>query len=92
MIVYMEVEGVISQSQSLKAKRSVVKSLIARIRKDFNVSISEIEYQNVWQRTKLGIVMVTNDFRYGEQVMQEIQKLMDKEPELERTITTVDRV
>jgi len=92
MIVYMEVEGMISQSQSLKEKRSVIKSLIARIRRDFNVSISEIEFQNVWQRTKLAVVMVTNDFRYGEQVMQEIQKLIDKEPQMERTITTVDRI
>lgn len=88
----MEVEGIISHSQSLKEKRSVIKSLITRIRKDFNVSISEMDYQNVWQRTKFAVVIVTNDYRYAEQVMQEVQKVIDKEPQIERTITTVDRV
>lgn len=92
MIVYMEVEGIISQSQSLKGKRSVIKSLITRIRKDFNVSISEIAYQNVWQRTMFGIAVVTNEYKYGEQVMLEIQKVIDQESQFERTITSIDRL
>lgn len=92
MIVYMEVECLIRQAQSLKEKRSVVKSLISKIRKDFNVSISEIEFQDVWQRTKLAVVIVANEYRFGEKVMQDVQKVIDQLPEIERTITTVEHL
>lgn len=92
MIVYAEVECIIYETHSLKQKRSIVKSLIAKIRKDFNVSIAEIEYQDLWQRTKFGIAIVANDYIYGEKVMQEVLKLIDSNHELERTITKIDRL
>lgn len=92
MIVYAEVECIIYHSHSLKQKRSVLKRLIAKIRKDFNVSISEIDYQDLWQRTKIGIAIVANERKYAEKVMQEVFKLLDHDPALERTITTMDRL
>lgn len=92
MIVYAEVECMIYHAQSLKEKRSVVKRLIAKIRKDFNVSISEIDFQNLWQRTKFAIVTVANERIYAEKIIQEVIKVIDNDPELERTITTIDRL
>lgn len=85
MIVYMEIEGIISGAQSLKEKRSVIQSLMDTIRAHFNVSIAEIEYQNVWQRTKIGIAIVTNESRFGEQVMQKIQNKIDNISPFETT-------
>jgi len=92
MIVYAEVECIIYNTHSLKDKRSVIKSLITKIRKDFNVSISEIDYQDLWQRTKLAIVTVANEFLYAEKIIQQVIKIIDHDPELERTITTIDRM
>lgn len=92
MIIYAEVECYLYNGNSLKEKRSVVKSLIMKLRKNFNISISEIDYQDLWQRTKLGIAIVSNDFTYGEKVIQEALKIIDSDPELERTITTIDRL
>lgn len=92
MIVYAEVECHIYNAQSLKEKRSVLKKLIYKIRQDFNVAIAEIDYQSLWQRTKLAIVTVSNDAVYAEKVIQHVLKSIDKFTELERTLTSVERL
>lgn len=92
MIVYAEVECYLYNVNSLKEKRSVIKGLIHKLRNNFNISISEIDYQDLWQRTKFGIAVVANEFTFGEKVIQEVLKEIDANPELERTITTVDRL
>ncbi|MEK7274861.1 MAG: DUF503 domain-containing protein, partial [Candidatus Desantisbacteria bacterium] len=42
------IEFYIPQSHSLKDKRRVLKSIIARIRNKFNVSVSEIDFHELW--------------------------------------------
>lgn len=48
------------QAQSLKDKRKILKGLILRIRKKYNVSFSEVSYQDKWQRSVLAVVCVAN--------------------------------
>ena len=55
---------VLPQGSSLKEKRRVVKSLITRIRDKFNVSISEVGGQDLWQRAHVGISLVGADKRF----------------------------
>ena len=52
------------ENGSLKGKRQVVKSLVARLRKEFNVSVAEVGAQDVWQTALIGVVCVSNDPRY----------------------------
>ncbi len=49
---------------SLKGKRQVVKSLLARLRNEFNVSVAEIGAQDQWQTAIIGAVCVSNDSTY----------------------------
>ncbi len=49
---------------SLKGKRQVVKSLLARLRKEFNVSVAEVGAHDVWQSAVIGVVCVSNDRDY----------------------------
>lgn len=51
----------IPESRSLKAKRKVVQSIVARVRQRFNVAVAEVEFQDKWQRCKLGVSAVSND-------------------------------
>jgi uncharacterized protein len=90
MIVLLEVECMLYDGHSLKEKRSVIKRLIARLRNDFNVSVTELDFHDLWQRTKLGVVMITNDRIHGEKVMHEILRIIDTYSELERTITNLE--
>jgi uncharacterized protein YlxP (DUF503 family) len=47
-------------SQSLKDKRKELNSLKDRIRQKYNVALAELDYQDTWQRTKLGIVTLSS--------------------------------
>ncbi len=92
MIIYAEVECKLYEGHSLKQKRSVLKRLISKIQKEFNVSITELDYHDLWQRTKLGIAIVSNEYVYAEKVMQKVFETIDSFPELERTLTDVERL
>ena len=48
-------------SQSLKAKRGVVKSITARVRNRFNVAVAEVGGQDTWQRCVLGVTTCGTD-------------------------------
>jgi uncharacterized protein YlxP (DUF503 family) len=47
--------------RSLKAKRKVVKSMIARIRNQFNITMAEVGANDVYQRAEIGFALVGND-------------------------------
>jgi uncharacterized protein len=50
---------------SLKDKRSVLKSVIHRVRREFNVSIAEVDHQDALRSALLGVVTVSNDAAYA---------------------------
>ena len=47
--------------RSLKGKRKIVKSMIRRLRNNFNVSMAEIGANDVYQRAEIGFTLVGND-------------------------------
>ncbi|APC48591.1 DUF503 domain-containing protein [Virgibacillus halodenitrificans] len=92
MILFAEIECIMYEGHSLKQKRSVLKRLMARLQKDLNVAVTELDYHDLWQRTKLGIVTISNDLTHSEKVIQEALRIIDDYPELERTITNTERI
>lgn len=61
-------------SHSLKDKRQVVKGLKDRLRHKFNVSVAEIDYQDLWQRALVAAVTVSSDHAQGERVLQTVER------------------
>lgn len=59
-------------AHSLKDKRHVVKSAIARMHNQFNVSAAEVEDHDLWQRAVLGIAVVTNDSQHANEVLSRV--------------------
>jgi hypothetical protein len=53
------------ENASLKGKRQVIKSITARVRNRYNVSIAEIDDQDKWQIASLGISCVSNSGRHA---------------------------
>ncbi|MCH7923704.1 MAG: DUF503 domain-containing protein [Nitrospinae bacterium] len=51
----------LSDNRSLKGKRRVVKTIIDRVKNRFNVSVAEVDHQDLWQRIELGVAVVSND-------------------------------
>ena len=64
------------ENSSLKGKRRVLKSIITRVRSKFNVSMAEIDDQDIWQRATLGICCVSNDKRYVNEVLSKVVNLI----------------
>ncbi len=56
-------------NDSLKGKRAALKSLLARLHKEFNVSAAEIDHLNSWQSATVALVCVANDTVHVEQVL-----------------------
>ena len=57
---------------SLKSKRNILESIKIRIRNKFNVSISELDDNDLWQRSVLGVAIVANESRYANQVLSKV--------------------
>ncbi|ACJ34055.1 DUF503 domain-containing protein [Anoxybacillus flavithermus] len=90
MIGYVECECIIYDVQSLKEKRAVLQRIVTRLKQKYNISVAEVDYQNVWQRTKLGIVAITAERTATEQELQRALQFIDSFPEIERTVTTFE--
>jgi uncharacterized protein YlxP (DUF503 family) len=62
----------LSENNSLKGKRRIVKSIKDRVRSKFNVSIAEIGAQDKWQWATLGVACVSNDAAFTNSVLSKI--------------------
>jgi uncharacterized protein len=69
-------EFFIPDSRSLKDKRQVLRSVIQTTRNRFNVSIAEVEYQDLWQRAAVGVSCVAESIAHCRKVLQEVEKVM----------------
>ena len=49
---------------SLKEKRRILKSLLTRLPRQFNVAVAEVDYHDKWQSSVIGLVSVGNDQAY----------------------------
>ena len=59
----------IPDAHSLKEKRHHVLSLKERLRHKFNVSVAEIDYQDIWQRALLSVVVVSSSRQFARRVL-----------------------
>jgi uncharacterized protein len=57
----------IADAQSLKDKRQVLRSLKDRLRAHFNVAVAELEHQDLWQRSRVGVVSISGDGKHLEE-------------------------
>lgn len=83
-------ECMIYDANSLKEKRSVLQSIITRLRQRFNVSVAETDFQDLWQRTEITIVTCSSDKVVAEKEINKALKMIDSFPEIERTVTTIE--
>ena len=84
MIVYAECEFIIHTAHSLKEKRAVLQKMTMRTKQKFNVSIAEIDHQNVWQRTRLALVAVASSKLAAEKEIQRALRFLESNPEWEQ--------
>jgi uncharacterized protein YlxP (DUF503 family) len=64
------------ENLSLKGKRQVVKSVTARLKNKFNVSVAEVEDNDLWQLATIGICFVSNNSRFTNEVLSKAVDLV----------------
>jgi uncharacterized protein len=57
---------------SLKEKRSKVKPVLARLRREYNVASAELDLQDVWQDTVIGCVTLSSDSAQNQRLLQQV--------------------
>ena len=68
----------IPDAQSLKDKRQVLRGLKDKLRRDFNVAVAELEHQDTWQRSVVGIVTISNEEKHLREVLQKVLDEADR--------------
>ena len=84
------VELHIPGKDSLKAKRQVLLSLKDRVRQKFNVSISELDGHELWQRSILGVACISNEKRHVNQQMDQVLSMIRRMPSVEVIQTSLE--
>jgi uncharacterized protein YlxP (DUF503 family) len=62
----------IADSGSLKSKRQVLRRVTDRLKARFNVSVAEVEDQDLWQRATIALAVVSADRRHVDEQIQKI--------------------
>lgn len=75
----LTLELYIPDAHSLKEKRQVLRSLKDKLRRKFNVAIAELDHQDVWQRSLVGIVTLSNEDRHVQETLQKVLDEADRE-------------
>lgn len=69
----------IEDAFSLKEKRSIVKSIIGRIKSRYNASIAEVDSNDAWKSAVLGIACVTNESAHADSMMSDIVSFIERD-------------
>jgi len=85
VIGLLRVEVHYPESGSLKTKRFTLRSVTERLRRQFNVSVAEVEYQNLWQRSVLALVTVNTDRKHADATLSKCMELLEREGDLQVT-------
>ncbi len=57
---------------SLKEKRRRIKPLLTRLHKEFNISVTEVDFHDVWQSAAIGCAIITSDAGHAQRSLQKI--------------------
>lgn len=62
---------------SLKEKRSILQKIKRRIINKFNVSVSEVDYQNNWHKALIGIAFVSSDSKHSNIIINKVVNFIE---------------
>lgn len=77
------IELFIGEAASLKDKRRILKSMMDRVKAHHNVSIAEIDQQEIWQRSTIAFACVANEQKHAFRVLNSVVKFFEKEGSLQ---------
>ncbi len=73
----MTLELFMAGSSSLKCKRRILKSLLDKTKSRFNVAVAEVDKQDQWRNSTVGVACVTNDASHAHRIMSSVVKFVE---------------
>lgn len=80
----------LTDSDSLKDKRSTLRSLESLLHRTFRCAVAEVEYQDLRQRATLGVSVVDGTAFHARKVLAEIERRVESQPGIEMLRASVD--
>ena len=73
----------LGEVHSLKEKRSVVRPLIAEVRRKFSISVAEVDHLDLHRRAGVGVAVISSDRARVVEVLDAVERLVAYRPEIE---------
>jgi hypothetical protein len=79
----LEFDLLLGDVHSLKEKRSLIRPLIAEVRKRFELSVAEVDHLDLHRRAAIGVAAVSPDRAHLVEVLDAVEQLVSYRPEVE---------
>ena len=86
----LELELLLYECTSLKDKRNILKSMLAKIKQSYNVSAAEVDLQDHLDIAKIGFSCVSNSRKHVDSILNGIVGFVDRDHRLEIVEQTVE--
>ena len=73
----------IPESRSLKTKRAAIRPIVDGLRHRFHVSVAEVDHQDRWQRSAIGVAAVSGTAGHLRDVLDSVERFVDTAPDVE---------
>lgn len=73
LVLHLELPG----CNSLKEKRGLIKPVLARLQREFNVSVAEVDRQDTWREAVLACVVVSSSADQNMRVLQQVARFVE---------------
>jgi uncharacterized protein YlxP (DUF503 family) len=79
----LEIDLLLGDVQSLKEKRSIVRPIVAEVRRKFEVAVAEAGHIELHRRTLIGVAVVAAEAAHCVEVLAACERLVAARPEIE---------
>jgi len=73
----LTLELFISEANSLKGKRKILKSLLERLKHRFNISVAEVGRQDSWKHSTIGISAVSGETAHMDSILSTVVNFIE---------------
>jgi uncharacterized protein len=62
---------------SLKEKRGRIKPILNRLHREFNISVAEVDRQDIWREARIACALISNDHTYTQRALQAVIEFVE---------------
>lgn len=81
-IGWLEFDILLGDVHSLKQKRSLVRPLIAELRRKYDVTVAEVDHADLHRRALIGVAIVSGDSKHAIDVLDKVESFVADRPEV----------